>query len=302
MRFVKMHALGNDYVYIDAYTDPALQSHFEDTHGQRLIRDMSRRHTGIGSDGVILVCRASDPALAHVRMRMFNADGSESEMCGNGIRCVAKFAHDRLAIRPDPMLVQTGRGVLSISYRADDALLTEATVDMGEPILVARDVPVALPNASPAERVVNADARSLFFADPDLAHAGIHPGMTCVSMGNPHAVFFCDDLDRVPLSRLGPRIERHPVFPRRTNAHFVQVLSDTHARMATWERGAGPTLACGTGACAVLVAAVLNGRLSRASSLDLPGGTLRISWDEPTNHVFMTGPATDSFEGEWPDY
>jgi len=331
MKFLKMHGIRNDYIYLDAVTTPSLEARFAPSadsassdapplqgfppddspaSGAALIRAMSDRHTGVGSDGVILVC-APVPAKrgeprANVRMRMFNADGSESEMCGNGVRCVAKFAHDRLGVNARPMLVQTGAGVLSIDYRTDDGRLTEATVDMGEPVLAAARIPV-IPRADfPAEsNVVDVDVSALGLWNPEAAWpraAGVIPRMTCVSMGNPHVVFFCDDLAAVPLAEVGPRIETHPAFPRRVNVHFVQILANDHARMITWERGAGATLACGTGACAVLVAAVLNRRLSRAASLDLPGGRLHIRWDSESNHVFMTGPAQDVFEGQWPDH
>lgn len=296
MRFVKMHGIGNDYVYLDAVTDDAPERRPD---LPALARTMSDRHRGIGADGVILVCRPK--GSAHVRMRMFNADGSESEMCGNGIRCVAKFAHDRLGVRANPMLVETGCGVLSIRYGTVAGRLASATVDMGEPILELPRIPVR------EDRLASAGRGHLYSltvgATKDDAWVG-----ALVSMGNPHAVFFDDEnpriklegLDRLDLSRLGPSIEHHPAFPHRVNAHFVAVASPREAHMRTWERGAGATLACGTGACAVCVAGVRSGRLERDVLLHLPGGDLSIRWDEAANHVFMTGPATDVFEGEWP--
>lgn len=299
MHFVKMHGIANDYVYIDAFTSPEVETHFEHEHGQRLVRDMSDRHIGIGSDGVILVCRPSTGVDAHVRMRMFNSDASESEMCGNGVRCVAKFAHDRLGVTAQPMLVETGRGVLSIDYTTDEGKLAEATVDMGEPILDLEHVPVLPAKLEWSHEVSHG------VATPERCWAA-----TFVSMGNPHAVIFQrDSRDFTPeqvrdleLFSIGPVLENHPAFPNRANVHVVAVQSPTEGTMRTWERGAGLTQACGTGACAVLVAGVLTGRLARKALLHLPGGDLAINWDVLTNHVFMTGPAEDVFEGDWPDY
>lgn len=300
IKFVKMHGIANDYVYIDVVSDPALEQLFEGERGAALIRRMSDRHRGIGSDGVILVGRPHSGVAADVRMRMFNADGSESEMCGNGVRCVAKFAHDRLGVSAKPMRVQTGRGVLEIDYRVEGGKLVEATVDVGEPILDPREVPVKMSevSATPEENIWAVDTPE----GPWLA--------TFVSMGNPHAVIFVDedgiddaaaiaDLRGLDLARIGPRLEHHPAFPNRVNAHFVATQGFDEATMRTWERGAGTTQACGTGACAVVVAGVRTAKLSRDVLVHLPGGDLRIRWDEATNHVFMTGPAEDVFEGVW---
>lgn len=291
-----MHGIGNDYVYLDAFGDPKLA---ERPDLPDLARVMSNRYTGIGSDGLILVCRPTT-SQADVRMRMFNADGSESEMCGNGVRCVAKFAHDRLGIAARPMRVETGRGILPIEYSVSGGKLEEATVDMGEPILDLPSIPV--------------EEAKLAFKGVEH-HWGIElPGRaevaTFVSMGNPHAVVFeqgrntsmtIDQLRALDLDRIGPVFETHPAFPRRINLHYVAVHSSGEATMRTWERGSGPTQACGTGACAVLVAGVLTGRLDRQALIHLPGGDLRIAWNEKTNHVLMTGSATDVFTGEWPD-
>lgn len=302
MNFTKMHGIGNDYVYLDAFHDPALEQ-TPDLSG--LARRMSDRHTGIGSDGLILVCRPR--AGASGRMRMFNLDGSESEMCGNGIRCVAKFLHDRCGITERPMRIETGRGVLSIDYKVDRGKLVSATVDMGEPILdlprIGVDPRQLEPGAGPARRlrawrVPEGDSEWVF-----------------VSMGNPHAVswtLYPDEMSLHPdpllpspsmqrIVRIGPDVERHAAFPNRINVHIARAISRREARMCTWERGAGPTLACGTGACAVAVAGVLVGCLDREVLLHLPGGDLEVRWEERSNHVFMTGPAVEVFEGVWPE-
>ncbi len=289
MRFTKMHGLGNDYVYVNGFAecvnDPAAMA-----------VKIADRHTGVGGDGLILILPpdASQGGTADVRMRMFNADGSESEMCGNGIRCVAKYAFDHGLTKSRPMRVQTGRGVLSIDYTTDaNGKLAMATVDMGEPILEAAKIPVKIPLIEPDERVINHE-----YGDKHLNLLDKH--MTCVSMGNPHATFFCDDVHRIPLAAIGPAIEHHPWFPRRINVHFVQVHSRDEVTMRTWERGSGITMACGTGACAVAVSGVLTGRTERKLLAHLPGGDLQLEWRESDNHVYMTGPATEVFSGEWP--
>lgn len=282
LTFTKMHGLGNDYVYINTFDR-------ELTNPVALARRMSDRHTGVGSDGLILIARPDAPAAAagaHVRMIMYNADGSRSEMCGNGVRCVAKYAWDRGLARNNPMLVQTDRGILTLALTiGDDQRVERVRVDMGEPILEPARIPVALGG----DRVV---ATAIPLMDRTLE-------MTCVSMGNPHAVFFVDDVKRVPLRDWGEKLERHPLFPQRTNVHFVQVVEPTRVRMITWERGTGPTQACGTGAAAVCVAGVLTRRTQRTIRAALPGGELELAWDETTNHVFKTGPATEVFDGTW---
>jgi diaminopimelate epimerase len=298
MRFVKMHGIGNDYVYLDAFSDPGIERRGD---LDALARRMSDRHTGIGSDGIILVCRPRDGGAADVRMRMFNADGSESEMCGNGVRCVAKFAHDRLGVRAKPMRVETGRGVMSIDYTADGGKLGQATVDMGEPILDLQKIPV-----NPEGLAWSRSPHHGLELGPGKDGAWV---AAFASMGNPHAVMFEPEneliqrtgLKDLDVARIGPLFEHHRAFSRRINAHFVAVHSHEEATMRTWERGAGITMACGTGACAVLVAGVLTGRLGRRALLHLPGGDLNIRWDEQSNRVFMTGPATDVFVGEWPE-
>lgn len=306
MKFVKMHGCGNDYVYLDAVREPGVVARMAGSDWADLVRRMSDRHKGIGSDGVIAVCPptpAGRAAGAQVRMRMFNADGSESEMCGNGVRCVAKFAHDRLGLNASPMMVETGRGVLAIAYEVSDGKLASATVDMGEPILDLDRIPVD------RGRLQGEGGRT-GFGLPGIE--GIAADWQMVSMGNPHTVSYATSLGAgapgrggsddplLSLARIGPVIEHHPAFPRRTNVHIVRRRSATDADVFTWERGAGITQACGTGACAALVAGVLNGQLARAATLRVLGGELHIRWDERTSHVFMSGEAVDVFEGDWP--
>jgi diaminopimelate epimerase len=289
MRFVKMQGAGNDYVYVDCFNqlpprDPAALS-----------RAISDRHFGVGSDGLILLLPSE---RADVRMRMFNADGSEAEMCGNGIRCLAKLAYDHGLTRNNPLTVETGRGVLTLSLDLRDGKVEQVTVDMGEPILEAERIPTTLPGP----RVVD---QPLPFGGPgvDAWFAGceVDRRLSCVSMGNPHAVIYCGNVERLPLEQAGPALERAPCFPRRSNVHFVQVRSPQEVTMRTWERGSGITLACGTGACAVAVAGVLTGRTGRRLLAHLPGGDLRLHWSEADNHVYMTGPAVEVFCGEWPE-
>jgi len=275
MRFVKMHGIGNDYVYLNGFEttipDPPA-----------LARQMADRHFGIGGDGLILVLPPEPGVDADVRMRMFNADGSEAEMCGNGIRCVCKLAHDH-EVTPgireaNPMKVQTANGVLSLAYELDGVgHVAVVAVDMGEPILDLPTIPV--------------DESKL---DADLKDAAF------VSMGNPHAVLYVDELTDQHLTQ-GPTLETHPAFPNRINVHYVQVHGPDEVTVAHWERGSGATLACGTGACAVCVAGVRTGKTNRTITAHLPGGDLTLEWREEDNHVLMTGPATEVFIGEWPE-
>jgi diaminopimelate epimerase len=298
MRFVKMHGIGNDYVYVNAF-----EERLDDAPA--MARLVSDRHTGVGSDGLILVAPPSVPG-ADVRMRMFNADGSESEMCGNGVRCVAKFAVDRGIAFGNPLRVETGRGVLRIEWRAGrDGRVEEATVDMGAPILAADAIPVRIPGLAPTARVVNHALPQAMLAAGDagwIAESGCESALTCVSMGNPHAIIYCSRGSKIPLERVGPALEQHPWFPKRINVHFVEVVSPAEVVMRTWERGSGITLACGTGASAVCVAGVLTGRSGERILAHLPGGDLRLEWERSTQGeqatVRMTGPATEVFEGE----
>jgi len=216
-------------------------------------------------------------------------------MCGNGVRCVAHLVVSRGRAAPGPVTIETGRGVLALDVRPTGPRTSQVRVDMGEPVLEAESIPVA-----GSGRIVDVACEALGGEEPWWAACGLEPRMTCVSMGNPHVVFFCRDVSRVPLESIGPRVETHSIFPRRVNVHFVEVVSPGHVRMRTWERGSGITMACGTGASAVCVAGVLVGRTERAIDADLPGGRLRLEWPEG-GHVFMTGPAAEVFQGDWPD-
>ncbi len=276
MRFAKMHGAGNDYVYVNGFsetvTDPA-----------RLAVEVSDRHFGIGSDGLILILPSQS---ADVRMRMFNADGSEAEMCGNGIRCVAKYAYDHGLVERREISVETAAGTLSLQLFANERNRVERVrVNMGRPRLTRGEIPMT---GDPDGQVVNAELQVL--------DRTFH--ITCVSMGNPHCVIFVDNVDEFPVEKYGPAIEHHPLFPNRTNVEFVEIVSAAEVRQRTWERGAGETLACGTGAAAVTVAGVLNGRTERRLRNHLLGGELAMEFAED-GHVYMTGPAVQVFEGEY---
>ncbi len=290
MEFTKMHGLGNDYVYVNCFQETV-------ENPAQLAVAVSDRHFGIGSDGLILVCPSE---IADAKMRMFNADGSEAQMCGNGIRCVAKYVYDHnlartetefsipgLATFPTSLRIETGRGVLTLGLElGDDGTVSQVCVNMGQPIIEASDIPVA------------ADADTVI--DHVMAIEGQELSMTCVSMGNPHAVFFCDDLNDISLPHIGPLIENHELFPERVNVHFVKAVGPNEFIMQTWERGSGITLACGTGACACAVAGVLTGKCQRNVTAHLPGGDLQLNWCENDNCVYMTGPATEVYTGHWP--
>lgn len=277
MRFTKLQGCGNDYIYVDCFCQPMPHD------PPSLSRAISDRHFGVGADGLILIC-PSDKADA--RMRMYNADGSESEMCGNGIRCVAKFVHDRGLVRKSPLTIETGRGVLTLELEIAGGVVRQVSVDMGEPILQAERIPTALGGDPPRE--------------VPLEVAGQTLRVTCVSMGNPHCVTFVDDITDALVLGVGPKVEKHPAFPRRVNAEFVRVNRPDDVTVRVWERGSGETLACGTGACAVAVAGHLTGRTQRRITAHLPGGDLLLHWSEVDNRVYMTGPAVEVFSGEWP--
>ena len=276
MRFTKMHGAGNDYVYVNCFDEAV-----SDPVG--LARAVSDRHFGIGGDGLILILPSD---TADVRMRMFNADGSEAEMCGNGIRCLAKYAFDYGLVKVNPMQVETAAGIERVELAlGEDGKVTTATVDMGEPVFDPELIPVNIPQKRVVELPIRTSTRAFT--------------MTCVSMGNPHAVIYADDVAGVPLTEVGPELENHPLFPNRVNVHFVQVDSPREVTMRTWERGSGITLACGTGAAAVRAVGVVTGRGERTITAHLTGGDLGLEWREENGHIYLTGPAVEVFSGEW---
>lgn len=274
MKFTKMHGCGNDYVYVNLFEeqvdDPAAVS-----------IKVSDRHFGIGSDGVITI-GPSDKA--DFRMRIYNADGSEAEMCGNGIRCVAKYVYDHKLTDKTEISVESGAGVKYLTLYVKDGKVEQVRVDMGEPILTPAEIPVV----ADGDKVI----------DVPVEVGGKTWNMTCVSMGNPHAVVFVDDTEHFELEKYGPLFESHERFPKRTNTEFVQVISRTEANMRVWERGSAETWACGTGTCACVMACILNNKTDDKVLVHLRGGDLTIEYDRDTNHVFMTGPATEVFSGE----
>jgi len=276
MNFTKMHGLGNDYVYVNGFTE-----HVADP--PRVARQVADRHRGIGSDGLILVMPSR---VADVRMEMYNADGSRGEMCGNGIRCVAKYVFDRQMVRDPSFRIETDAGIKSVECVTVEGLVHAVRVDMGSPRLNPSDLPSIIPGDRLIDFPLNVNGRLW--------------EITCVSMGNPHAVIFVPDVQGMPLDVVGPLIERAPEFPGRINVHVAQMESARHVRMRTWERGSGLTQACGTGACAVAVGAVLARSAQRRLTVTLPGGDLDIEW-AADNHVYKTGPAVEVFSGVWPD-
>lgn len=281
MRFTKMHGAGNDYIFVNCFQEP-----FPENPTQ-LARQVSDRHFGIGGDGLILICPSEK---ADARMRIFNADGSEAEMCGNGIRCVAKYLYEHGLARKARLQIETGRGILPVQVEVCQGRVHQVQVDMGEPILEPERIPTKL-SGSPqyGGAVVEVE---LWVEDRAVR-------VTSLSMGNPHCVCFVEELSDSWVLGLGPKIERHPQFPQRVNVEFVQLLSPQEVRVRVWERGSGETLACGTGACAVCVAGVLTGRTGREVLAHLPGGDLKLHWSEKDNHVYLTGPAVEVFTGVW---
>jgi diaminopimelate epimerase len=277
MRFTKMQGAGNDYVYVDCFRETVPHD------VAKLAIAIADRHFGVGGDGLILIGKSE---RADARMRMFNADGSESEMCGNGLRCVAKYVYDHgIATKPQ-LTIETGRGILKAEIEARNGKAQRVKINMGEPILESEKIPTTLVGNPPK--------------DTELVVGDVKLAVTCVSMGNPHCVTFVDAITDQHVHGLGPKIEKHPAFPRRVNAEFVKVNSRTDADMRVWERGSGETLACGTGACAVAVAGMLTGRFDRKVMIHLLGGDLEIEWSEADNNVYMTGPAVEVFSGDWP--
>lgn len=275
MKFTKMHGCGNDYVYVNLFEETVVDP-------GKLSIAVSDRHFGIGSDGLITIGPSS---VADFCMRMYNADGSEAGMCGNGIRCVAKYVYDHHLTDQTVISVETGAGVKDLSLEIRDGRVSAVRVDMGEPILAPERIPVR----AQGDRVV----------DDPVSVGGREWNMTCVSMGNPHAVVFVENVAEFPLAQYGPCFENHERFPERTNTEFVQIHSRSEISMRVWERGSGETLACGTGTCAAVMACILNGRTDDRVQVHLRGGDLFIEYDRQRNHVFMTGPAVEVFTGNF---
>jgi diaminopimelate epimerase len=274
MKFTKMHGCGNDYVYVNCFEEKV-------ENPGKLAEFVSDRHFGIGSDGLILICPSE---VADVRMAMFNADGSEGEMCGNGIRCVGKYAYDYGLVNKNEITVETKAGIKTLTLTVENGKVTLVKVNMGAPILEASKIPVIFDK----EQVIN---------EPVIVQ-GKEYRFTCVSMGNPHAVTFVEDTASLPLQEMGPYFEHHEMFPERVNTEFVQLINKNEVNMRVWERGSGETLACGTGTCATVVACVKNGYTDNHVTVHLIGGDLEIEYDQTADTVWMTGPATVVFDGE----
>jgi diaminopimelate epimerase len=274
MKFTKMHGAGNDYVYVDCFQEKV-------ENPEALAIKVSDRHKGIGSDGLVLIMPS---ASCDFRMRMFNADGSEAQMCGNASRCVGKYVYDKGYTQKQIVTLETKAGMKILELFPVNGRVEKVQVDMGEPVLFTEEIPVQWTE----EKLIN----QLIDFEPEKY------AVTCVSMGNPHAVIFTEGISHLELEKIGKKIENHPMFPEKVNVEFVEILSPTHARMRVWERGSGETLACGTGACAVEAAAVLNGKLERKATISLLGGELELEWNKENNHIYMTGDAVEVFEGE----
>lgn len=274
MKFTKMQGIGNDYVYVNCFEEKI-------SDPKAVAVKVSDRHFGVGSDGLILICPSD---TADFRMRMFNADGSEGEMCGNGIRCVGKFVYDKGLTDKTTVSIETLAGIKILELYTTDGMVEKVKVDMGEPIFKTAEVPVLVGEDTCIAQEISTVEDSY--------------SATCVSMGNPHAVVYVDSVDAIEIEKKGPPMEHHEVFPNRVNTEFVELLDNGELKMRVWERGSGETLACGTGACAVLVASVLNEKSQRKNTVHLLGGDLEIEWNENDNHVYMTGPAETVFEGE----
>ena len=274
LKFTKMQGLGNDYVYIDA-TNQKIKD------ASSLTKIISNRNWGIGSDGLILIDKSN---VADFKMKMFNPDGSESEMCGNGIRCVGKFVYDKGLTNKTQVTIETLAGIKKLELNIKNGKAETITVDMGEPVLEADKIPV-VSNEMPVKDLKIKAIDKEFFA-------------TCVSMGNPHAVIMVENVEEFNVDKYGKEIEKYEKFPNKTNVEFIKVEDRQHIKMRVWERGTGETLACGTGACSSIVAGVLNDMVDRNAKVELLGGELQIEWRKEDNHVYMTGPAVTVFEGE----
>jgi len=276
MKFTKMHGTGNDYIYVNGFEEN-IENPVE------FSIKYSDRHKGIGSDGLVIIMPS---ATCDFRMRMFNADGSESEMCGNASRCIGKYVYDKGMTKKTSLTLETLAGIKVLElFINDENKVDKVTVDMGEPILQAELIPTTIQKTNVINEAV-------------VFNADIHYNITTVSMGNPHAVIYTNQIEQLDLPKIGPVIENAAIFPRRTNTEFIEVLSKDRIKMRVWERGSGETMACGTGACASVVAGVLNGVNNRKTTVELIGGELIIEWKEADNHVYLTGSATTVFEGE----
>lgn len=275
MKFTKMHGIGNDYVYVNAFEE-------EISAPERLAVTISDRHFGVGGDGLVLIMPSK---IADARMRMFNSDGSEAEMCGNAIRCVGKFLYDHRIVTKETLTIETLAGIKQLNLEIKKGIVNAVKVDMGEPILQSNLIPVS--------------GESRIIIGEPIAANGHEYRFTAVSMGNPHCVIFVPEITDIMVLTDGPALESHQLFPRKVNVEFAEVISKASVTMRVWERGSGETMACGTGACATVVAAILNKLTDRLVTVKLLGGELLVEWEAASNHVFMTGPAVTVFEGEW---
>ena len=275
MKFTKMHGIGNDYIYVNGF-----EENIENAAEFAIL--YSDRHKGVGSDGLVLILPSE---TCDFRMQMLNADGSEAEMCGNASRCIGKYVFDKGLTTKTSLTLETLAGIKKLElFLGTDELVESVTVDMGEPILESAMIPTTLEKSPVVNETVDFGS-------------GIEYAITCVSMGNPHAVIFTTGIDKLNLPVTGSIIENASIFPRRTNVEFVEVVSKDKLKMRVWERGSGETMACGTGACATVVAGILNGHSARKTTVELLGGELQIEWNEADNHVYLTGGATTVFEG-----
>lgn len=275
MKFTKMHGIGNDYIYVNAIEEKV-------ENPAELSKRLSKYHFGVGSDGLVLIMESK---VADFRMRMFNPDGTEAEMCGNASRCVAKYVYEKGLTTKTNFTIETGAGIKKVWLHIADGDVKTVTIDMGEPILKPNLIPTVLSDAEPVlmQKLTNANGEYM---------------VNCVSMGNPHCVIFRESIALIDIKKEGPAIECHPAFPKKTNVEFAEVIDSNTIKMRVWERGTGETLACGTGACATLVAARLNRLCDSKVTLKLLGGDLQIEWNEADNHIYMTGAAVTIFEGK----
>lgn len=273
MKFTKMQGIGNDYIYINCFEERI-------EHPSELSVRLSERHFGIGSDGIILI----EPSeIADCRMDIYNADGSQAMMCGNGIRCVGKYVYERGIAKKEVLKVDTMSGVKTLRLAVQEGIVTSVTVDMGKPNLKAKEIPVTLNQEEIIDEPITIDGREY--------------RITCVSMGNPHCVIFVDDVNQAPVENIGPKLEKNSIFPQKANIEFVQILNKNEINMRVWERGSGETWACGTGSCASVVACAVNQKTEKGVKVHLKGGDLEVDWDEKTGCVFMKGPAEFVFDG-----